>query len=74
MVAPWEAVSEPRERPPSIQEMSTVGPLGGDTGDLGVPTIDAKKPRWWPPLGGDAGDSGVPTINARNVDGGSPGR
>jgi hypothetical protein len=34
--------------------MSTVGPLGGGTGDLGAPAINAKKCQWWAlcPYGG----------------------
>jgi hypothetical protein len=41
--APWEAVlSEIQERPPSIQKMSKSGPLEGDAGDPGAPTINAK--------------------------------
>jgi hypothetical protein len=63
--APWEAVAEIQERPPSTQKMSMVGPLGGNVGDLGAPTINARKHQWWTPLGGGARDPGAPTINAR---------
>jgi hypothetical protein len=35
-------VSEVRERPPPILNTSMAGPLGGDDGDPGVPTINAK--------------------------------
>jgi hypothetical protein len=31
------------QHPPSTQEMSMVGPLGGDAGDPGAPTINARK-------------------------------
>jgi hypothetical protein len=37
---PWEAMPKIQECPPSMQETSTVGPLGGDAGDLGAPTIN----------------------------------
>jgi hypothetical protein len=41
MAGPQEAMLEIREHPPSILEMSTVGPLGGKDLDPGVPTINA---------------------------------
>jgi hypothetical protein len=56
---------EIRERTPSMQETSTVAPLGGDVGDprtQETSTVD--------PMGGDARDPRMPTINARNIDGG----
>jgi hypothetical protein len=42
MVAPWEAVLEIRERPPSMKETSMAAHLGGNAGDLGVPTINPR--------------------------------
>jgi hypothetical protein len=39
---PWEAMSEIQEHPPSTQETLMVAPLGGDVGDPGVPTTNAK--------------------------------
>jgi hypothetical protein len=40
-------------------------PLGGANGDLGVPSVNAKKMSMEDPLGGADGDSGAPTINAK---------
>jgi hypothetical protein len=45
--------------------MSTVGPLGGNAGDPGAPTINAKKILMAGPLGADARDLAVPTNNAK---------
>jgi hypothetical protein len=43
-----------RQHPPSTQETSMVDPLGGDAGDPGAPTINARKVDGGPPcpLGG----------------------
>jgi hypothetical protein len=39
---PWEAVSEVWEHPPSMQKTLMAGPLVGDVGGSGAPTINAK--------------------------------
>jgi hypothetical protein len=57
------------ERAPSMQETSTVGPLGGDAKDLRAPIINERNVMA-DPLEGGPGDPGAPTINARNIDGG----
>jgi hypothetical protein len=41
--APWEAISEVRERPPSTLRVINGGPLGGGAEGLGAPTINVKK-------------------------------
>jgi hypothetical protein len=69
--APWEAVLEIWERPPSTQRTSTMEPLGGGAGGAGAPTINAKNIDN-DPQGGGAGDPGAPTINTKNVDNGTP--
>jgi hypothetical protein len=35
--APWKALMETREHPPSMSEMLMAAPLGGADGDLGAP-------------------------------------
>jgi hypothetical protein len=46
----WKTVSKVRERPPSTQPTSMVGPLEGGARDSGAPTINAKniddRPSW----------------------------
>jgi hypothetical protein len=44
-----EAMLEIWERPPSMQETSMVGPLGGDVGDAGAPTINTRNIDGGPP-------------------------
>jgi hypothetical protein len=46
---PREAVPEVRERPPSTQKMSMVGPLGGGAEGPGAPTINTKNIDGGPP-------------------------
>jgi hypothetical protein len=70
---PWEAVSEVRERPLSMQKTLTAGPLEDGARVSGAPTINVKNVNG-EPLGGDAEGPGAPTINTKNVDGGLPGR
>jgi hypothetical protein len=75
----WEVVMKIHEHPPSTQETSTAappGPLGGNAGDLGTPTINARNINDGPIglIGGSAGDPGALTINARNINGRPPGR
>jgi hypothetical protein len=76
IVDAWEvAVLEIRERPPSMLRNIDGGPLAGADEDLGAPTINANKCRWWAP-------SEVPKLEiqerppstVRNVDGGPPRR
>jgi hypothetical protein len=52
--APWEVLTEIRERSSSTLINVDGGPPGGGAGDLGAPTINAKKcQRWaWAPVGG----------------------
>jgi hypothetical protein len=45
MAGPWEAVPEVRERLPSMQKTSMVGPLGGSPEGPWAPTINEKKYR-----------------------------
>jgi hypothetical protein len=46
-VGPWEAMRKIRESPPLMQKMLIAGLLGGDAGDPGASTINAKKYRRW---------------------------
>jgi hypothetical protein len=62
-----------RESPPSMQKMSTTGPMGGGAGGLGAPTINTKNIDGGLP-GRRAGGPGTPTINTKNIDGGPLGR
>jgi hypothetical protein len=64
--AHWEAMLEVSERSSStLQKRRRWAPLGGDTGALGVPTINAENIDGGP-LGGGVGDLGAPTIKAKN--------
>jgi hypothetical protein len=47
--APWEVVTEIRERPPSMQKILTAGPLGGAAEDPRAPIINAKNVDGAPP-------------------------
>jgi hypothetical protein len=49
MVAPWKAVPEVRERPPSTQKTLTAGPLGDGAGGPGAPTNNTKNVDGGPP-------------------------
>jgi hypothetical protein len=40
--APWEALPKIRELPPFNVKMSMADPLGGITGDLGMPTTQCE--------------------------------
>jgi hypothetical protein len=46
---PWEAVPEIWERPPPMSKTLMAGPLGGDVGDPGAPTIYVKDVDGEPP-------------------------
>jgi hypothetical protein len=66
--APWEALSETRECPPPISEMSMAGPIGGADEDTGAPITYVRDVDGGP-LGGADGDPGVPTTYVGGVDG-----
>jgi hypothetical protein len=70
--APREALSETRERPPSMSETS-MGGLGGVVGDSRAPTTYVRDVDGGP-LGGDVRDPRAATTYIRDVDGGPHGK
>jgi hypothetical protein len=58
-------MSELQERPPSIQKMSTAGPLGGTIEDSGALTIHVRNVDGGPP--GPRGGSGLQSGSERCV-------
>jgi hypothetical protein len=65
-------MTEIQEHPPSIQKMSTVGPLGSGAGDPRAPTINIKKRRWQAPWQAMSEIRGRPPSTQKNIDSGSP--
>jgi hypothetical protein len=74
MAAPWEVLSETRERPPPMSKTSMAGPLGGAVGDLGARPTPMLETSMAGPLGGTDGDPRASTTNVRDIDGGPLGR